>query len=64
MKKEITTGNFKILLILLLTTYTFTVILNTGCVKFGELFFVIFLIVLISYCIGVFYPAKDLKKED
>jgi len=57
-------NNFKILLILLLTTYTFTVILNTGCVKFGELFLVIFFIVSISYCIGVFYPAKGIKRDN
>ena len=57
-------NNFKILLILLLTTYISAVIFNTGCVKFGELFFVIFIIISVSYCIGVIYPLKNFKKED
>lgn len=63
-KEKTTTGNFKILIILLLITHISTVLLSTECTKFRELFFFIFIVVLISYCIGTLYPAKGLKKEE
>jgi len=56
--------NFKILLILLFITYISAIFLNTGCSKFEEVCFVIFIIVSGSYCFGAVYPAKGIKRDN